>query len=267
MNIKSNLLPYLRGIGLALWMGVILSFSVVGQTPDHSSSDVQPASELPSASDALEPKITATTANPPTAPLTFVWRIHELSKGAFIEPSLMVEVAEEANDPSDPKPKSPIVSNPSDPVADPQFESTRRFDWNAALKQSFYFNTLLHGVRLAIEPDVRAELGGPFFKEYLRSVKSLRGWDDGDNFLTNYVGHPMQGAVSGRIQIHNEPKGRKQEFGLRKEYFKSRFRAMGFAAMFSANFELGLMSEASIGNVGMKPREKAGIQWPLKTWL
>lgn len=154
-----------------------------------------------------------------------------------------------------PLPPSPPAS--ADANRERRFDPQQGFAWSAALQQSFLFNSFLQVWRVTMEPETRAELGGAFFKEYFRSVKSLRGWDDGDNFLTNYIGHPMQGAVSGRIQIHNDPRGVGQDFGLRREYFNSRLKALGWSALFSINFELGPLSEASLGNVGMKPREKS----------
>ncbi|MBX3276566.1 MAG: hypothetical protein KF868_01060 [Acidobacteria bacterium] len=153
-------------------------------------------------------------------------------------------------------PPAPL-SVPVDANRERRFDPQQGFAWSAALQQSFLFNSFLQVWRVTMEAETRAELGGPFFKDYFRSVKGLRGWDDGDNFLTNYIGHPMQGAVSGRIQIHNDPRGVGQDFGLRREYLNSRLKALGWSALFSINFELGPLSEASIGNVGMKPREKS----------
>ncbi|MES4793477.1 MAG: hypothetical protein C4321_11300, partial [Chloroflexota bacterium] len=99
-----------------------------------------------------------------------------------------------------------------------------------------------HAFRLATEDGTRADLKGPFFKDWFATVASLRGWRDGDPFMVNYIGHPMMGAVSGYIQVQNDPRGRKQEVGFNKEYFKSRLRAFGFAALYSTQFELGPLS-------------------------
>ena len=54
-----------------------------------------------------------------------------------------------------------------------------------------------HAFRLTTESGTRADLKGPFFKDYFKALKSLRGWNDGDPFLVNYIGHPMQGSVLG----------------------------------------------------------------------
>ncbi len=130
---------------------------------------------------------------------------------------------------------------------------TGRFHWRAALIQSGLFLGIQHGFRLATEEGARNELKGPFFPDYFRSVRSLRGWGDGDPFLVNYIGHPMMGAVTGYIQIQNDAEGRIQQFGSSPDYWKSRMHALAWSAAYSLQFELGPISEASIGNVGKKP--------------
>lgn len=143
--------------------------------------------------------------------------------------------------------------SPATPAATPvpaDFEPNR-FDWVSAARQSFHFLALQHSFRL-VQPKTRRELGGPFFEDWKRSIQGIRGWRDGDSMFTNYVAHPMQGGVSGYIQIQNDPRGKKLEISRSKDYWQSRMRAMGFAALYSTNFEIGLMSEATIGNVGKK---------------
>ena len=133
------------------------------------------------------------------------------------------------------------------PVAPP----ARRFDWNAAARQSFYFLSLEHGFRM-VQRKTRRELGGKFWDDYLTSAGNVQGWGDGDGFFTNYVGHPLQGSVSGYIHIQNDPGGRQLEFENTRAYWMSRTRAFGWAALYSTQFELGLVSESTIGNVGKK---------------
>jgi len=92
---------------------------------------------------------------------------------------------------------------------------------------------------------------GKFFADYANSVSGgLRQWDDGDPFLDNYIGHPLQGAVSGFIQVQNDPQGRALHIGKSKAYWKSRLKAMGWSALYSTQFEMGPISEASINNMG-----------------
>ena len=125
------------------------------------------------------------------------------------------------------------------------------FHWKGALLQSGFYLGIQHGFRM-LTPETRRELDGPFLKDYFASVRGLQGWGDGDSWVTNYVAHPMMGAVAGYIQVHNDPGGIRQEFGKDPAYWKSRLKAMGWAAVYSAQFELGPISEASLGNVGQR---------------
>jgi hypothetical protein len=138
-----------------------------------------------------------------------------------------------------------------------QAEKTKGFDWKGAANQSLFLLAIMHSYNFATSAGARGELRGPFFKDYFRSVRNLRGWGDGDPFIANYIGHPMQGAVAGYIQIQNDPKGRGQEFAMRKAYWNSRLKAAGFAILFSTQWELGPLSEASLGNIGLKPFENS----------
>lgn len=134
---------------------------------------------------------------------------------------------------------------------------TKGFDWKEAGKQSLFLLAIMHSYNFGTNAGIREELRGPFFKDYFRSVRNLRGWDDGDPFIADYVAHPMQGAVAGYIQIQNDPKGRGQEFAMSKAYWNSRLKAAGFALLFSTQWEIGPLSEASLGNIGLKPFENS----------
>ncbi len=121
--------------------------------------------------------------------------------------------------------------------------------WKPLLQQSFLFLGIEHGFRIAAEGDTRAGLGGPFFKGWLNSAANLHGWADGDPFFVNYIGHPLQGSVSGYLLVRNDPKYRHVEFGRNRDYWRSRLRAAGWAWAYSTQFEIGPFSEASIGKV------------------
>ena len=125
------------------------------------------------------------------------------------------------------------------------------FDWKRAVAQSSCFLGIEHGFRLT-QAKTRSELKGPFFRDWKESVAGVHGWDDGDSMFTNYVAHPMQGGVAGFIQIQNDARGRSAEFSCSKTYWNSRLRALGWSAIYSTQFELGAVSEATIGNVGKK---------------
>jgi len=124
------------------------------------------------------------------------------------------------------------------------------FHWSAALKQSLLLLGVQHGYAMTQEK-TRRELRGPFFKDYFTSVSKLGGWADGGRFFTNYISHPMQGSITGFIQIQNDPHGIRQKFGKSSGYWTSRLKAMAWSAAYSIQFELGPISQSSIGNVGL----------------
>jgi hypothetical protein len=127
-----------------------------------------------------------------------------------------------------------------------------RFHWKSALIQTGLVLAVQHGVRF-MQPKTRKQLAGPFFLDWGKSVRNLRGWRDGDSFSTNYLGHPLQGSATGRIFVNNSDRAKKQEFGNSKNYWVSRLKALAWTAVWSAQFELGPVSEANIGNVGLVP--------------
>ncbi|HYP29650.1 MAG TPA: hypothetical protein VE262_23255 [Blastocatellia bacterium] len=124
------------------------------------------------------------------------------------------------------------------------------FRWGPALRQYFLLLAIEHAFDLTQEK-TRRELKGPFVKDYFRSVRGLGGWSDGGKFFTNYVAHPMGGSAHGWIYVQNDLKGLRQEFGRSKDYWVSRLKAMAWSAACSAQFELGPLSQAAIGNVGL----------------
>lgn len=129
---------------------------------------------------------------------------------------------------------------------------TCRFKWRNALTQSATFLTLQHVGNIATYDK---QLRGPFFRNWFESVGKYRfsRWSDDDPLLVDYVGHPMMGAVASRIYIQNDPKAADAELGRNRAYWKSRAKAMGFAAAYSVQWELGPASETSIGNLGREP--------------
>lgn len=133
-------------------------------------------------------------------------------------------------------------------------EVKRGFDWGRATRQTLLFLSVQHGYAMT-QPKTRDALRGPFFRDYFRSVRSLHGWDDGGRFFTNYIAHPMQGAMLGYIQIQNDPQGRGLTVGRKKEYWKSRAKALAWSAAWSTQFEIGPVSQASIGNVGLSGKQ------------
>jgi hypothetical protein len=111
---------------------------------------------------------------------------------------------------------------------------------------------LEHGTRITFQEKTRSELGGNFWRDYRRSVRVPRQWEDTDPWWVNYVGHPIHGAAAGYLWLDHEP-GAPADMSLSREYWSSRGRATAWAAAYSLQFEIGPLSEASIGNVGLRP--------------
>ncbi len=133
-------------------------------------------------------------------------------------------------------------------------ETKRGFGWKAATEQTLLFLSIQHGYALT-QPKTRRDLSGHFFKDYFRSVASVGKWGDGGRFFTNYVAHPMQGSLLGFVWVQNDPKGKAAPFGRSKAYWRSRAKALAWSAAWSTQFELGPVSQASIGNVGLHGKQ------------
>lgn len=129
------------------------------------------------------------------------------------------------------------------------------FNWRGALTQSFMFLGVQHGFALILQEKTRRSLKGKFWGDYVDSVKALRGWDDGGRFFTNYIAHPLQGSFTGFIYVQNSPQARRAQFGLSRDYWSSRLKAMLWTTAWSTQFEIGPISQASIGNVGLSRKQ------------
>lgn len=145
-------------------------------------------------------------------------------------------------------PESDAAAEPIEVVAQPR----QGFQWGAALAQAARLTAFQQGMLLATDRWGRYSVAnGKFFADYANAVKgTFTQWDDGDPFLDNYIGHPLQGAVTGFIQVQNDPQGRALTITNSKAYWKSRMKAMAWTAAVSTQFEVGPVSEASIQNLG-----------------
>jgi hypothetical protein len=134
-----------------------------------------------------------------------------------------------------------------------------RATWKGALEDSFRLLMIEHGWRVMFQPRTRRELAGSFFRDYVRSVRWPRQWHDGDPPAINYIGHPIHGAAAGRIWLDHTELDSNPPLGMTRAYWASRARAMAWAAGYSVQFELGILSEASIGNVGRHPEQNGWV--------
>ena len=124
---------------------------------------------------------------------------------------------------------------PVAPVTEPE-----GFQWKPALLQSLAFLGIQHSTRFAAEK-TRDQLDGKWFKDYIDSASNIHTWNDGNSILTNYVGHPIMGAMAGYIQIFNDPKGRKLVFDAHShDYWTSRLKAMAWAAINISSGPIGV---------------------------
>jgi hypothetical protein len=110
-----------------------------------------------------------------------------------------------------------------------------------------------HVMRLATQDFTRQQLKGKFWPEYFDSVHVPEKWGDKDGWQVNYIGHAISGGAYTRIWMdQREPRN-----PSKSQYLKSIGKAFIYTALFSVQYEMGPMSEASIGNVGLN-REDLG---------
>ena len=172
------------------------------------------------------------------------------SQPAFSRPSLFLTPPGPRNaapSPADFSPLSTAIAQNSQPSW-----RTERFHWKPGLLQGLFFLGIQQGIRMQ-QGKTRRDLDGKFFNDWVDSVKGLQTWDDGGKIFTNYVAHPAQGAVTGYLWIHNDPKSKYLRFSRDRGYWIGRMKAMAWTAAWSTQFELGPIGEASLGNVGQKP--------------
>ena len=127
-----------------------------------------------------------------------------------------------------------------------------KFGFKSALIQSFNENLFFHLWRVGFDPGLRYNLAHkPFWHDYASSFSGydLSHWGDGDDFVVNDVGHPLEGAVFGRTFLQNTPRSQ-VIIGKNRQYWISRLKAMAWSAAWSTQLELGPISETSVGNQG-----------------
>jgi hypothetical protein len=122
-------------------------------------------------------------------------------------------------------------------------------DVKGALADSMKMLVITHLARITFQEKTRRELSGPFFRDYIDSVHKPQSWGDTDGWFVNDIGHPIEGAAAGYIWLDHEAQGA-TGVAYNRRYWTSRLRATAWAAAYSLQFEIGPLSEASIGNVG-----------------
>ena len=160
-------------------------------------------------------------------------------------PDEVVAITTSSSDSPEPLPAS---DEPSIKPVRLYSEQPHGVDWGHLFLQSVTFLSVENAFRCSKEQGTRDAFSTPFFRGYLNSIENLHGWNDGDPFYVNYVGHTMQGAVSGYIWTHNDRAYRDIEFGKNRKYWRGKLRGAAYSFIYSALFEIGPVSEATIGN-------------------
>ena len=140
------------------------------------------------------------------------------------------------------------------PFSTPNLPPTKseKFSLKSAFIQTFDVNLAFHVWRVAFDPGLRYNVAHkPFWHDYAASFKGydMSNWGDGDDFIVNDIGHPLEGAVFARVFLQNSPRSN-VVIGKNRDYWMSRLKAMGWSAAWSTQLELGPLSETSFGNQG-----------------
>lgn len=126
--------------------------------------------------------------------------------------------------------------------------------WGRLLPESLLLLSAQHGGNLWMDKDTRYNVThGTFWGDYAYCVEHYRWsrWKDDDPFGVDYVGHPMMGSVTNSIYEQNDPKQRALSFENTHRYWMGRLRATAYSAAYSAQWKIGPLSEASVGNTGI----------------
>jgi hypothetical protein len=160
-------------------------------------------------------------------------------------------------------------------AVEPAMESPAKegFHWGRALQESFTFLAIEQAY--VVHDDFRwvvVENGIPFnhyLRDYMQSLTSWwkAGWSAGENPLYNYVGHPIQGAMTSYIEIQNNPSDPDLEFANTDQYWRSRLIATVWNAVYSTQWSLGPLSEMTVEKYGTKARPawNSNGTWPCTT--
>lgn len=134
------------------------------------------------------------------------------------------------------------------------------FHWRQALTESFTFLVIEQAYVVHTDFNwVVIENGIPFnhyWRDYTQSLSTWwhAGWSAGEDPLYNYVGHPIQGALTSYIEIQNDPKNEKLEFGRTRAYWLSRLKATLWNTVYSTQWSIGPLSEMTVEKYGTKSR-------------
>ena len=127
--------------------------------------------------------------------------------------------------------------------------------WGSLIGEEFLYIGAKTAYRITSEQKTRTELGGPFFSDwgYILQHINIDRWGDGGKWFANNVGHPLDGSIYAFIYRRNDDNTRNLRFDLHnREYRKGILKAFLVAAVTSIESEIGPLSEATVGHVGLK---------------
>jgi len=127
-------------------------------------------------------------------------------------------------------------------------------DWLGLFAHQTRVDAIMHGVRLQQKKFHEPLYHSKFFPGYREAMKGyfslpLR-WDDGDDFVTNDINHPIMGATYSYIYTDYDRRCSNMVFN-HGSYWSCLKRATLYASVASVNWEWNpLMSESSLGHIG-----------------
>jgi hypothetical protein len=128
-----------------------------------------------------------------------------------------------------------------------------KFHWLPALREQTQYLFIETGWNLAANVHIwEATTHGHWLEDWIQSVNgfTFTRWNDSNPISDDYVGHPMMGAISMNIFLQNYPRGQSFEIENSKRYWHTRLWALLWTAVYSTEWKLGPISEASFGNTG-----------------
>jgi len=140
------------------------------------------------------------------------------------------------------------------PQGPTQVQEKSRIHWGSLIGEEFLYIGAKNVYRLD-QDKTRTELGGPFFNDwgYILQHIDIDQWSDGGKWFTNNVGHPLDGSIAAFIYRRNDDNTRSLRLDLHNsEYRKGILKAFLIAALVSTESEIGPLSEATVGHVGLK---------------
>ncbi len=153
-----------------------------------------------------------------------------------------------------PSPRQETIVILSPPPPEARKRETSRVDWAGLLTAQVLVDTIMHTKRIHEAKTLREVTAPNQFEGYVAGLKGYveHGvrWGDGDDFVTNNIGHPIMGAVYSHIYTNHDRACARIAYGD-TGYWSCMRRAAVYAAIASVNFEFNpLLSETAVGHVG-----------------